>query len=141
VFELVNLDCKITQHARAEVHAPGVLPSVQRQVNVFGVFLNVFTSTASFHTVMTLTETRFSRGGLSDAVVQESIEHVFVADSVAEVLMNNVVFCWRLDCPVSRHNRGICCTLEGAGLARSWEQIGNLDAVLSLLRRGCGGAV
>jgi hypothetical protein len=55
--------------------------------------------------------------------------------------MNNVVFCWRLDRPVSQNNRGICRTLEGAGLARSWEQIGSLDTVLSLLRRGCGGAV
>jgi hypothetical protein len=79
-FEMVNLGGKITHHARAEVHAPGVLPGVQRQVNAFGVFLNVFTSAANFHTATTRTATLF-RGGSSRAAVQEAIEHVFVAET------------------------------------------------------------
>ena len=35
---LVNIGGKIMHYAMPQVHAPGVLPSVQRQVNAFGVF-------------------------------------------------------------------------------------------------------
>jgi hypothetical protein len=125
-FEMVNLGGKITHYVQAEVHAPGVRPAVQRQVNAFGVFLNVFTSAANFHTATTRTATLF-RGGTSRAAVQEAIEHVFIADSVAEVLVNNVVFTGRLGCPVSRNNRGILRSLLSCGLAKSVEPCESID--------------
>ena len=125
-FEMVNLGGKITHYVQAEVHAPGVRPAVQRQVNAFGVFLNVFTSAANFHTATTRTATLF-RGGTSRAAVQEAIEHVFIADSVAEVLVNNVVFTGRLGCPVSRNNRGILRSLQNCGLAKSVEPCESID--------------
>ena len=125
-FQMVNLGGKITHYVQAEVHAPGIRPAVQRQVNAFGVFLNVFTSAANFHTATTRTATLF-RGGISRAAVQEAIEHVFIADTVAQVLVNNVVFTGRLGCPVSRNNRGILRSLRNCGLAKSVEPCESID--------------
>jgi hypothetical protein len=111
---LVNIGGKITHYAMQEVHAQGMRSSVQRQVNAFGVFFSVFTSAGNFHTSSTKTATLF-RGGASGAAVLEAIDHVFLKDSVAEVLINNVVFSCRLGHPVSQHNAGIRRALERVG--------------------------
>lgn len=117
---LVNIGGKMTHFARPEVHAPGVRNSVQRQANAFGVFLSVFTSAGNFHTSSTKTSTLF-RGCASRAAVQEAIMHVFMQDSVDEVLVNNVVFSCRLGHPVSVHNHGIRRALEAVGAGRVQE--------------------
>lgn len=112
---VVNIGGKITHFARSEVHAPGVRTSVQRQANAFGVFFSVFTSACNFHTSSTKTSTLF-RGGASRAAVQHAIMHVFVQDSVHEVLVNNIVFSCRLGHPVSVNNLGIRRALEALGV-------------------------
>ena len=98
-------------------HAPGIVQSVQRQVNAFGAFFTVYTSAANFHTSSTRTATLF-RGGCSRAAVLDAIEHVFLPHSVAEVLVNNIVFSSRLGHPVSQANAGIRRALEATGAGR-----------------------
>jgi len=114
---LVNIGGKILHLPMKEVHAPGVVHSVQRQVNGFGAFFTVFTSAANFHTSSTRTATLF-RGGCSRAAVLDAIEHVFLRHGVAEVLVNNVVFSCRLGHPVSQANAGIRRALEATGAGR-----------------------
>lgn len=114
---LVNIGGKIMHLPLKEVHAPGVLPSVRRSVNAFGVFFSVFTSAGNFHTSSTRTATLF-RGGCSRAAVLDAIEHVFLRHGVAEVLLNNVVFSCRLGHPVSQANAGIRRALEALGAGR-----------------------
>jgi hypothetical protein len=111
---LVNIGGKITHYAVREVHAPGMLTNVKRQVNAFGVFFSVFTNAGNFHTSSTRTATLF-RGGASGEAILTAIEHVFVKDSVAEVLINNVVFSSRLGHPVSQNNAGILRMLQRVG--------------------------
>jgi len=111
---LVNMGGKITHYARTEVHAPGVRNIVKRQANAFGVFMSIFTKAGNFHTSSTKTSTLF-RGCSSRAAVQEAILHIFLQDSVHEVLVNNLVFSCRLGHPVSMHNDGIRLSLEALG--------------------------
>ena len=103
---LVNIGGKIVHHQVAQVHAPAVRSVVQRQANAFGLFFTVFTTACNFHTSSTRTSTLF-RGGVSRAAVQDAIEHIFLQESVAEVLVNNVVFSGRLGHPVQVNNKGI----------------------------------
>ena len=100
---IANIGGKILHVPLRDVHAIGVRSSVLRQVNEFGVFHCVYTSSCNFHTGSTKTCTLF-RGGTSRTGVLEAIDHVFVHGGIEEVLVNNVVFSARLGHPVSPHN-------------------------------------
>ena len=100
---IANICGKILHFPLRDVHAIGVRSSVLRQVNEFGVFHCVYTSSCNFHTGSTKTCTLF-RGGTSRTGVLEAIDHVFVHGGIEEVLVNNVVFSARLGHPVSPHN-------------------------------------
>ena len=108
---VVNIGGKITHYPCADVHVPALRTSVQRQTNAFGVFMSIFTRAGNFHTSSTQTTTLF-RGCASREAIKQAIMHVFVVDSVHEVLVNNIVFSARLGHPVSEHNIGIRQALE-----------------------------
>lgn len=111
---VANIGGKITHYRCKDVHTPGARPSIQRQVNDFGVFQSVYTGACNFHTGSTKTSTLF-RGGRVRSDVLEAIDHIFLKEAVAEVLVNNIVFTARLGHPVSPKNFGIRRALQALG--------------------------
>lgn len=114
---VANVCGKIRHYKLGEVHAPGVRVCVQRAVNNFGVFYCVFTTACNFHTGSSRTSTLF-RGGACREKIAEAVEHVFLREAVAEVLVNNIVYSAKLGHPVLANNAGIRRALEGLRAGR-----------------------
>jgi hypothetical protein len=112
---VVNICGKILHPATREVHCAGVRPYVVRQRSSFGVFDCVFTQACNFHTGSSKSSTMY-RAGASREDISEAIMHVFIQETVLDVLVNNVVYTARLGHPVSKHNKGIRRALEQLGL-------------------------
>ena len=117
-LSVVNICGKITHASSLYLHAPGCVPYIKKERNDFGLTDTVYTRFCNFHTGSNKTSTLF-RAGTCSRAISESISHVFVLDTLLEVLVTNIVYNARLGRGVAACNTRIQHALE----ALKWGQI------------------
>lgn len=105
-LSVVNICGKITHASSLYLHAPGCAPYVKKERNDFGLTDTVYTRFCNFHTGSNRTSTLF-RAGTCSREISETISHVFVLDTLLDVLITNVVYNARLGRAVAACNTQI----------------------------------
>jgi len=114
-LSVVNMCGKITHAASLHIHNPGVEPYVKKERNNFGVSHAVYTRFCNFHTSNNKSSTLLRAGTSSKAIVN-GICHVFVTDSLLDVVVTNIVYNARLGRPVLKNNKRIMRAIKELAL-------------------------
>lgn len=114
-LSVVNICGKITHQATLHIHNPGVKAYVKKERNNFGVSHAVYTRFCNFHTSDNKSSTLL-RAGTSSKEILEGICHVFVTDSLLDVVVTNIVYNARLGRPVLPNNKRIMRAIKNLAL-------------------------
>ena len=114
-LSVVNMCGKITHQATLHIHNPGVQAYIKKERNNFGVSHAVYTRFCNFHTSNNKSSTLL-RAGTSSQAIANGICHVFVADSLLDVVVTNIVYNARLGRPVLANNKRIMRAIKELAL-------------------------
>jgi len=114
-LSVVNICGKITHGASLHIHNPGVEAYIKKERNNFGVSHAVYTRFCNFHTSNNKSSTLL-RAGTSSQAIANGICHVFVTDSLLDVVVTNIVYNARLGRPVLQNNKRIMRAIKELAL-------------------------